>query len=108
EILWMVIESRDRRKNHHSHSRELQHVLEMYLAERGFSNHQHELASFLENHVSRAVDQIVAQAMCDGSESPQAAGRYDHPEGHERATRNSSALIGDWITLGSERLDFFD
>ena len=76
----------------------------MYLAERRLAHHEHEFASFFQNHVGGAVNQVVAEAVRDGSERAHAARCDDHSERDKRAARDRSSLRTDPIALRREAL----
>src|SRR6185369_11524054 len=106
EVLGVVVERRDWRKNHDAHTRELQHVFEMDLAERRLAYDQHQLASLFQNHVGCTVDKIVADAVRDGRERAHAARRDHHSHRHERTTRDRSSLCTNTVALRREALYF--
>ena len=60
ETLRMIIESRHWRKYDDAHSRQLQHVFEMYFVQRRLAYDEHQFTSFFENHVGGAMNEIVA------------------------------------------------
>ena len=60
-----------------------------------------------ENHVGGAVNQIVAQTVCDGGERAHAARRDHHSQRHKRATGDRCALRADAVTLRREALYVF-
>src|ERR1043166_4470617 len=76
----------------------------MYFAERRLAHHQHELASFFQDHVGGAMNQVVAEAVRDGSESAHAARRDHHSECYERAARDRRTLRPDAVALCREAL----
>src|SRR5688572_20915986 len=104
EILWIVVESRHRRKNHHAHARQFQHVLQMYFIERRLTYDQNELSLFLQDHVSSTVNQVVAKAMRDCSQRAHAARRDHHSQRYKRAARDRCALRADTVSLSCEAL----
>src|SRR5215213_938511 len=76
----------------------------MYLIEWRLAYNQHELSSLLQDHVCRAMNQVVAESVCDGSECAHAAWRDHHSQGHKRATRDRSSLRPDAVILRGEAL----
>src|SRR3954452_19881759 len=78
EALGVIVERRNWRKYHDAHARKFQHVLEMDLAEWRLAHDEHELSSFFENHVCRAMNKVVAEAMRDRCERAHAARRDHH------------------------------
>ena len=91
--LRMIVERRHRRQDHRAHPRQLQHVLQMDFVQRRLAHQQHQLAALLQDHVGRAVDQVVALAARDGRQRPHAARRDHHAGCQERAARNRRPLI---------------
>src|SRR5207253_6989475 len=52
------VERRHRRYDDHAHSRQLEHVLEVNLAERRFTNRQHQPAALLQHDVGGAMNEV--------------------------------------------------
>src|SRR5258706_5292802 len=63
--LRLVIESRYRGHNHRTGLLRSQHVFQMNAVDRRVANTQNEFPAFLEHHVRRSRDQIVADAVGD-------------------------------------------
>src|SRR4051812_22817609 len=104
EILWVIVERRHWGKNHDAHAREFQHVLEMDFVEWRFTHNEDELSTFLENHVRRAMNQVVAQPMSNRCERAHTAWRDHHSERYERAAGDRSSLCADAVALRSQAL----
>src|SRR5688572_10307765 len=51
EVLRVIVESRHRWQNHHTHPRQFQHVFEMYLIERRLAHDEHKLPPLFQDHV---------------------------------------------------------
>jgi hypothetical protein len=81
--LRMIVESRHGRKDHHAHARQLQHVLEVNLAEWSLAHHQHQLAPFLQDYVGGAMDQMLALPRRDRCQAAHAARRDHHSIGEK-------------------------
>ena len=63
--------------DHRAAARKLQHVFQMDDRKRRLARHQNELAVFLQHHIRRTLNQILAQARGDGSQRPHGT-RADH------------------------------
>src|SRR5205085_7124203 len=76
----------------------------MYLIERRLAYYQHQLSSLFQDHVGRAMNQVVAEAVSDGCESAHAARRDDHAQRDKRTARDRGALRADAVTLCCQAL----
>src|SRR5207245_3269716 len=84
ERLRMVVEGGDGGRDHHAHPGQLQHVLEVDLAEGRLAHGEDEPAALLEDHVRGAVNEVVRVAVGDGRQRFHAAWDHHHAQGHER------------------------
>src|SRR5262245_38298962 len=73
EGLWVVVEGGNGRHDDDAHSRKLQHVFQVNVAERSLADEQHEFAAFLENYVSSTMDQVIAVTLRNRCERPHTA-----------------------------------
>src|SRR6266446_5753809 len=99
----LVIESRYRGHNHRTGLLRPQHVFQMNAVDRRVANTQNEFPAFLEHHVRRSRDQIVADAVGDCAQRPHRAGN-DHHGIHRvaaRSDRSAHVFVG-------QNVDFAD
>ena len=108
EILRVIVEGWHGRHDDRAHARELQHIFEMNVTERRFAHDERQFAPFFQDHIRRAMNQIVAVALCDGGERSHAARRDDHAEREKRATGDNRALIAATVVVRRHLPDFFD
>src|SRR6266478_2744966 len=97
----LVIESRYRGHNHRAGLLRPQHVFQMNAVERRVANTQNQFPAFLEHHVRRSRDQIVADAVGNGAERPHRARNDDHRIHRVAAGSDRSAYV-----LVRQNLDF--
>ena len=73
----LIVETWISRKDGHTKTRELEHVLEVYGGERRLARHDDEVTALLDDHISRTLEQILACA-CGGCRHRRHTGGTDH------------------------------
>src|SRR5689334_7266180 len=99
EVLRIVIERGHWWQDHHAHARQLQHVFQMNFTERRLAYDEHQFTPLFQHYVSRPMNQVVAETVCDSCERAHAAWRDHHAERHERTARDCGALIADAVAV---------
>src|SRR5215211_8744312 len=80
----------------------------MYFIERRLAHDEHEFAPLFQYHVGRAMNQVVAESVCDGGDRAHAARRDHHAQRYERAARDRGALIAAVVTMRGQVLYVFE
>src|SRR5688500_19643559 len=76
----------------------------MNLAQRGLAHREHQSAPLLEDDVRGAMNEVVADAVRDGSERAHAARCDDHPHRDKRAAGDGRSNIADGVAFVCEVL----
>ena len=100
-----MIERRYRRHNHRSGTLRSQHIFQVDAVERRIPHAQHQFASFLQHHIRRARNEIIAHARGNGPQRSHGTGDHHHRIYimAARSDRRSHIPIGKHFNLARSR-----
>ena len=95
--LRLGVECRDRRRDYRAHFRQCRHRAQMTGVERGFADHQHQAAAFLQRDVGGARQQGRRDPGGDLGHAADRARRHHHADRRKRARGDRRGEVADRV-----------